>query len=120
MGKEVIELSENEIVLNDNEKVSFNALALLEPNRAPDFVVSAFGGPCLEVRSPQNLRSTKYDDVLATGDVAKLPFPKNQEMASESVKFVTSNILEEFGEELEKVKCWFIGWIYVGKPRGQA
>ena len=118
-SKKIVEMNDKEVILDDGEKISYSVLALLEPNRAPDFVVEAFGGPWLEVRGPQNLRNTKYDDVLAAGDVAKLPFPKNQEIAFESAKFAANNVLEEFGVEPEKVKYWFIGWIYVGNPEGK-
>ncbi len=118
-SKKVVEITKDEVVLNNGEKIRYSVLALLEPNRAPDFVIEAFGAPWVEVRSPQNLRSVKYDDVLAAGDVAKLPFPKNQEIAFESAKFAANNLLEEFGEEPERVKYWFVGWIYVGNPQGR-
>ncbi len=118
-SKKIVEITSNEVILDDGEKIKYSVLALLEPNRAPDFVVKAFGTPWVEVRSPQDLRTVKYDDVLAAGDVAKLPFPKNQEIAFESAKFAANKLLEEFGEEPERVRYWFIGWIYVGNGEGK-
>ncbi len=120
-GKEITEIHKDHVVLSDGEKIPYTVLALLEPNRAPRFVEEAgFGKTWFEVRSPQDLRSIKYDDVLAAGDVAKLPFPKNQEIAYESALYAANKILEDLGVgEPVKVQYAFLGWAYVGNLEGR-
>jgi len=96
-------------------------LALLEPNRAPKFVEEAgLGKTWIEVRSPQDLRHPKFDDVLAAGDAAGLPLPKNQEIAYESALFVANKILEMEGLPYRaSVQYAFLGWAYVGNLEGR-
>lgn len=120
-GQRITEVSNSKVVLDDGEQLEYDILALLEPNRAPDFVVdSGLGEQWFEVRSPEDLRHVKYDDILAAGDVAKLPFPKNQEIAYESALHAANNIIEEFGlGELVKTQYAFLGWVYVGDRTGR-
>ena len=119
-SRRIVEMGKDYVVLDDGEKINYTILALLEPNRAPRFIEEAgLGDKWLEVRSPTNLRHVKYDDVLAAGDVAKLPFPKNQEIAYESALYAANNILEELGAETVKVQYAFLGWAYVGNLQGK-
>ena len=120
-SKEIIEIGPDYIVLSDGEKIEYTILAALEPNRAPSFVAEAgLGERWFEVRSPQDLRHVKYDDVLAAGDVAKLPFPKNQEIAYESALFATNKLLEDLGVgEKIPVQYTFLGWAYLGNLEGK-
>jgi len=119
-SRQIVEIGPDYVVLNDGEKLNYTILALLEPNRAPRFIEEAgLGKKWFEVRSPTNLRNTKYDDVLAAGDAAKLPFPKNQEIAYESSLFAANNILEELGGDPVKVQYAFLGWAYVGNLEGR-
>ncbi len=119
-SRQITELHEDHVVLDNGEKLEYTILALLEPNRAPKFITEAgLGDKWVEVRSPTNLRTPKYDDVLAAGDAAKLPFPKNQEIAYESALFAANNIIEEFGGEPVSVQYAFLGWVYVGNPEGK-
>jgi sulfide:quinone oxidoreductase len=95
---------------------------MLEPNRAPKFIEEAgLGKEWIEVRTPQDLRHPKYDDILAAGDAAKLPYPKNQEIAFESGLFAANKILEMLGfpEYKVPVQYAFIGWAYVGNTEGK-
>ena len=117
----IAEIADGHVVLDNGEKLDYTILALLEPNRAPSFIKEAgLGDKWFEVRSPQNLRHVKYDDVLAAGDVAKLPFPKNQEIAFESSLFAANNLIEELGlGETVKVQYAFLGWAYVGNLEGR-
>lgn len=118
--KQIVEVQDGKVVLNDGEEITYDILALLEPNRAPDFVIEAgLGNQWFEVRAPDNLRHVKYDDVFGVGDVAKLPFPKNQEIAYESAMFAANNLIEELGlGETVKVQYAFLGWAYVGNSKG--
>ncbi len=119
-SRQITELHEDHVVLDNGEKLEYTILALLEPNRAPKFIAEAgLGDKWVEVRSPTNLRTPKYDDILAAGDAAKLPFPKNQEIAYESALFAANNIIEEFGGEPVSVQYAFLGWVYVGNPEGK-
>ena len=119
-SRRIVEMGKDYVVLDDGEKINYTILALLEPNRAPRFIEEAgLGDKWFEVRSPTNLRHVKYDDVLAAGDVAKLPFPKNQEIAYESALYAANNILEELGAETVKVQYAFLGWAYVGNLQGK-
>lgn len=120
-GRKIIGLEKDKVVLDDGEELAYDILALLEPNRAPDFVIEAgLGSRWFEVRSPENLRHVKYDDILAAGDVAKLPFPKNQEIAYESALHAVNNIIDELGlGEPIKVQYTFLGWVYVGNTSGE-
>ncbi|MFP3200808.1 MAG: FAD/NAD(P)-binding oxidoreductase [Sulfolobus sp.] len=120
-NQEIVEIGENYVVTKSGEKYNFTILAMLEPNRAPKFVEEAgLGSPFADVRSPQDLRSPKYDDILIVGDAAKLPFPKNQEIAFESSQFVANKILEMEGiGEKVPVQYAFVGWAYVGNLEGK-
>nr|WP_287069777.1 FAD/NAD(P)-binding oxidoreductase [Pyrobaculum sp.] len=120
-GQEIVEIGENYVVTKNGEKYQYDILAMLEPNRAPKFITEAgLGGNFIDVRSPQDLRSPKYDDVLAAGDAAGLPFPKNQEIAFESALFAANKILEMEGLSYRaSVQYAFLGWAYVGNPEGR-
>ena len=121
-SKEIVEVGTDYVVLSDGEKLPYTILAMLEPNRAPRFIAEAgLGDNWFEVRSPQDLRSPKYDDVLAAGDAAKLPFPKNQEIAYESALFATNRLIEDLGLGVEpySVQYAFLGWAYLGNLEGR-
>ena len=120
-NQEIVEIGENEVVTKSGERYKYDILALLEPNRAPKFVEEAgLGKTWVDVRSPQDLRHPKYDDVLAAGDAAGLPFPKNQEIAFESALFAANKILEMEGSSYRaSVQYAFVGWAYVGNPEGR-
>ena len=119
-GREIVEVGNGYVRLSDGEKLEYTILAMLEPNRAPRFIEEAgLGERWVEVRSPTNLRHPKYDDVLAAGDAAKLPFPKNQEIAYESALYAANSIIEELGGEPVSVQYAFVGWVYVGNPEGR-
>ncbi len=120
-GQEIVEIGENYVVTKSGEKYQYDILAMLEPNRTPKFITEAgLGGNFIDVRSPQDLRSPKYDDVLAAGDAAGLPFPKNQEIAFESALFAANKILEMEGLSYRaSVQYAFLGWAYVGNPEGR-
>ncbi|MEM4223559.1 MAG: FAD-dependent oxidoreductase [Metallosphaera sp.] len=120
-NQEIVEVNEKEVITKSGERYGYTILALLEPNRAPKFVEEAgLGTPFVEVRSPQDLRHPKYDDVLAVGDAAKLPFPKNQEIAFESALFASNKILEMEGvTEKVPVQYAFVGWAYMGNLEGR-
>ena len=120
-NQEIVEIGENYVVTKSGEKYKYDILAMLEPNRAPKFIAEAgLGGNFIDVRSPQDLRNPKYDDVLAAGDAAGLPFPKNQEIAFESALFAANKILEMEGlSHRASVQYAFLGWAYVGNPEGR-
>ncbi len=121
-SREITEVGPDYVVLNDGERLEYTILAMLEPNRAPRFIEEAgLGEKWFEVRSPQDLRSPKYDDVLAAGDVAKLPFPKNQEIAYESALFAANKLLEMLGVGVEPFSAQyaFLGWAYLGNLEGK-
>jgi NADH dehydrogenase, FAD-containing subunit len=120
-GQEVVEIGDGEVVTRSGERYKYDVLALLEPNRAPKLVEEAgLGKTWVDVRSPQDLRHPKYDDVLAVGDAAGLPFPKNQEIAFESALFAANKILEMEGSSYRSsVQYAFVGWAYVGNPEGR-
>ncbi len=121
-SREIVEVGPDYVVLNDGEKLEYTILAMLEPNRAPRFIEEAgLGEKWFEVRSPQDLRSPRYDDVLAAGDAAKLPFPKNQEIAYESALFAANKLLEDLGAGAEpySVQYTFVGWAYLGNLEGK-
>ncbi len=120
-SRQITEINDSYIVLDNGEKINYTILSLLEPNRAPLFITEAgLGEKWVEIRSPENPRSIKYDDILAAGDVAKLPFPKNQEIAYESSLYAANQILQDLGiSELHKVQYAFLGWAYLGNPQGR-
>jgi sulfide:quinone oxidoreductase len=120
-NQDITELSSNEVVTRSGERYKFDVLAMLEPNRAPSFIRDAgLGDNWFEVRSPTDLRHVKYDDVLAAGDAAKLPYPKNQEIAFESALFAVNKILEDLGVgDRVNVQYAFVGWAYLGNIEGR-
>ena len=120
-NQEIVEMSDKEVVTRSGERYRYDLLAMLEPNRAPSFIRDAgLGTDWFEVKSPTDLRSPKFDDVLAAGDVAKLPYPKNQEIAFESALFAVNKLLEDLGSgERVSVQYAFVGWAYVGNIEGR-
>jgi sulfide:quinone oxidoreductase len=120
-NQEIAEIGEKEVVTRSGERHKFDLLAMLEPNRAPSFISEAgLGENFADVRSPQDLRNPKYDDILAVGDAAKLPFPKNQEIAFESSLFAANKIMEMEGlSEKISVQYAFVGWAYLGNLEGK-
>ncbi len=120
-NQEIVEITENEVITKSGERYKYDILAMLEPNRAPKFIEDAgLGKEWVDVRSPQDLRTPKYDDILAAGDVAKLPYPKNQEIAFESALFAANKILEMLGSsERASVQYAFVGWAYMGNIEGK-
>ncbi|WP_202905225.1 NAD(P)/FAD-dependent oxidoreductase [Vulcanisaeta thermophila] len=119
--QEIIEVTDREVITRSGEKYPYDILAMLEPNRAPSFIINAgLGNPWVEVRAPNNLRTAKFDDVFAVGDIAKLPYPKNQEIAFESALYAVNNILEDLGlDKRVSVQYGFLGWAYVGNVMGE-
>lgn len=119
-SQKIVEITANEVVLESGERIGYTILALLEPNRAPRFISEAgLGQSWVEVKTPEKPRSPRYDDVLAAGDAAKLPFPKNQEIAYESALYAANTIIEELGGEPANVQYAFLGWVYMGNRQGQ-
>nr|KJR73528.1 MAG: pyridine nucleotide-disulfide oxidoreductase [Thermoproteus sp. AZ2] len=119
-NQELAEIGDGYVVTKSGERYNFDVLAALEPNRAPKFVEEAgLGKTWVDVRSPQDLRHPKFDDVLAAGDAAGLPFPKNQEIAFESALFAANKILEMEGLQGASVQYAFVGWAYVGNLQGR-
>ena len=120
-NQEIVELTDHEVVTKSGERYRFDVLAMLEPNKAPSFIREAgLGDDWFNVRSPVDLRNAKYDDVLAAGDVAKLPYPKNQEIAFESALFAVNKIMEDLGiSDRINVQYAFIGWAYLGNVEGK-
>ncbi|WP_240938813.1 NAD(P)/FAD-dependent oxidoreductase [Metallosphaera hakonensis] len=120
-NQEIKEVDDKTVVTNGGERYNYSILALLEPNRASRFIEEAgLGGTFVEIRSPQDLRHPKYDDVLSAGDVAKLPYPKNQEIAFESALFASNKIMEMEGvSERVPVQYAFVGWAYMGNLEGK-
>jgi sulfide:quinone oxidoreductase len=120
-NQEITEIGEDYVVTSSGEKYKYTILAMLEPNRAPKFIDEAgLGKGYVDIRSPQDLRHPKYDDVLSAGDAAKLPFPKNQEIAFESAMFAANKILEMEGvSEKVPVQYAFVGWAYMGNLEGK-
>ncbi len=120
-NQEITEMNDKEVITKSGEKYGYDILAMLEPNRAPSFIKdSGLGDDYVDVRSPQDLRHPKYDDVLSAGDVAKLPFPKNQEIAFESSLFAANKIMEIEGiSDKVPVQYAFVGWAYMGNLEGK-
>lgn len=121
VNQEIAEIGENYVVTKSGERYNYDILAMLEPNRTPKFIAEAgLGENWISVRGPQDLRHPKFDDVLAAGDAASLPFPKNQEIAFESALFAANKILEMEGlSHRASVQYAFLGWAYVGNPEGR-
>ena len=120
-GSEITEITDSEVITSKGERIKYTILAMLEPNRAPKFIEEAgLGSPFVDIRGPQDLRHPKYDDVLSAGDAAKLPFPKNQEIAFESSQFAANKILEMEGiSDRVPVQYAFVGWAYAGNLEGK-
>ena len=119
-GQKITEITASEVVLESGEHIEYTILALLEPNRAPRFIAEAgLGQDWIEVKTPEKPRTPRYDDILAAGDAAKLPFPKNQEIAYESALYAANAIIEELGGKPASVQYAFLGWVYTGNRQGQ-
>ncbi|EZQ10548.1 pyridine nucleotide-disulfide oxidoreductase [Candidatus Acidianus copahuensis] len=119
-NQEITEIGDNYVVTKSGEKYNFDVLAMLEPNRAPKFVEEAgLGKTWMDIRGPQDLRHPKYDDIFSAGDIANLPFPKNQEIAFETANFAANKILETESLPKNPVQYAFIGWAYMGNIEGK-
>jgi len=113
LSKQVSEVTESGVVLDDGTEIKADYKVILPPNRPVLFE------DWLEVRGPKDLRLKDYDDVYAIGDVAKLPFPKNAEIATQSALNAVAKISEELGLEASYVDYKFSGWAYVGNRSGK-
>ncbi len=110
-NSEVTKVTKEGIELSNREKIKADYKVILPPNIG----ISPFGEGFLEVNSPFDLRVKGYDNIFAVGDVAKLPFPKNAEVAMISARIAAKQIL---GEEINE-KYHFIGWAYAGNLEGE-
>ncbi len=118
IGKEIVKLEKDGVVLSDGEKIKVDYKVILPPNRAINLIKGRDG--FIEVRSPQDLRTKDYDDVFAVGDAAKLPYPKNSEVTSTSARIAASQILEDLGlGEKVELRYRFVGWAYAGNLEGK-
>ncbi len=115
-GVTVEEVNGDEVVLSDGERMETDIPVVLPPNTG----VSPLGNGFLVVRGPHDLRLKGFDDVYSVGDVAKLPYPKNSEIASISARVAASQIVEDLGKgERLKEPYRFVGWAYAGNLRGE-
>lgn len=116
LDAEVSEVTENGILLNDGDVIKTDVPVVLPENIG----MSPLGKGYLEVRSPYDLRLKGYDEVFVIGELAKLPFPKNSEIASITAKIAAGQILEleGFGHKTKEVYR-FIGWAYAGNLDGK-
>jgi sulfide:quinone oxidoreductase len=88
LGKQVTEVTRDSVVLDDGSEIKADYKVILPPNKPVLFE------SWLEVRGPKDLRLKDYDDVFAVGDIAKLPFPKNAEVATQSAINASAKLLE--------------------------
>ena len=107
---EIAKIDKEGVELSDGTRIKADYKVILPPNIG----VSPFGLGYLEVRSPFDLRLKNHDNIYAVGDIAKLPFPKNAEIASISATIAARQIL---GEKIN-IKYHFIGWAYTGNLDG--
>ncbi len=122
LGRRITRVDADAVELDSGERLGYDLLAMLEPNRAPRFIEEAgLGGKWFEVKRPDDPRSPVYDDVYGAGDAAKLPFPKNQEIAYESSLYAANRVLEDLGVGAEPytVQYAFLGWAYLGNLEGR-
>ncbi|AAR38879.1 NEQ024 [Nanoarchaeum equitans Kin4-M] len=111
LGKEIVEVNEKGVKLNDGTFIEADYKVILPPNKANNPIGEGF----IEVRSPKDLRLKDYDNVYAVGDVAKLPFPKNAEIALQSAINAANQIIAEIeGTEYKPQDYRFGGWAYMG------
>ncbi len=114
LKKQVVEVTAEGVVLDDGSEIKADYKVILPPNKPVLF------DSWLEVRGPKDLRLKDYDDVFAVGDIAKLPFPKNAEVATQSAINAAAKLLEELGVGGGRyVDYKFSGWAYAGNLSGE-
>jgi NADH dehydrogenase FAD-containing subunit len=114
LAKQVTEVEKEYIVLDDGTKIQADYKVVLPPNKPVLF------DSWLEVRGPKDLRLKDYDEVFAVGDIAKLPFPKNAEVATQSAINASAKLLEMLGVGGGNyVDYKFSGWAYAGNLKGE-
>jgi len=72
-----IDARARQIITDMGEKVGYDLVSIIPPNKAATFIRDAgLGDPFVDV-DPATFRSKKYDHIFATGDCAKLPYTKS-------------------------------------------
>ncbi len=114
LGKQVVAVTPEGVELDDGTKIQADYKVILPPNKPVLF------DSWLEVRGPKDLRLKDYDDVFAIGDIAKLPFPKNAEIAMISAVNAANKLLEDMGQGGGNYLDYkFSGWAYAGNLKGE-
>ncbi|ABU82079.1 NAD(P)/FAD-dependent oxidoreductase [Ignicoccus hospitalis] len=114
LNKQITEVTKEGVVLDDGTQIKADYKVILPPNKPVLF------DSWLEVRGPKDLRLKDYDDVFAVGDIAKLPFPKNAEIATQSALNAAAKLMEELGVGGGNyVDYKFSGWAYAGNLKGE-
>ncbi len=92
-----IDAGARQLVTDKGEKVGYDLVSIIPPNKAATFIRDAgLGDPFVDV-DPATFRSKKYDHIFATGDCAKVPYTKSAFTASLQGKSVAHHLAMALG-----------------------
>ena len=102
-GEEVVEVWGDRVVTRRGEVIKYDYLSLLPPNRGWPWLIEA--GLSSEadlgfVRVDERMRSTRFDDVYAVGDVTHILTKTGMAAVSEA-EVVAASILSDMGEPVD-------------------
>ncbi len=97
-----IDAAGRRVITDKGEKVSYDFVSIIPPNKAATFIKDAgLGDPFMDV-DPSTFKSKKYDNIFAVGDCAKVPYTKSAFTASLQGKSVAHQVARALGTDVSE------------------
>lgn len=97
-----IDAGGRQIITDKGEKVGYDLVSIIPPNKAAKFIKEAgLGDPFVDV-DPATFKSKKYDNIFAVGDCAKVPYTKSAFTSSLQGKSVAHQVAKAMGLDVEE------------------
>ena len=97
-----IDAGGRQVITDKGEKVSYDLVSIIPPNKAATFIKEAgLGDPFVDV-DPATFKSKKYDNIFAVGDCAKVPYTKSAFTASLQGKSVAHHVAKALGLDVKE------------------
>ena len=103
-NNKVIEINAagKQIITDKGEKVGYDLVSIIPPNKAATFIKEAgLGDPFVDV-DPATFKSRKYDNIFAVGDCAKVPYTKSAFTAALQGKNVAHYVARAMGLDVKE------------------
>lgn len=97
-----IDASARQVITDKGEKVGYDLISIIPPNKAAEFIKDAgLGDPFVDV-DPATFKSKKYDNIFAVGDCAKVPYTKSAFTATLQGKNVAHHVARAMGLDVKE------------------